>query len=148
MEPSIQLLLAMAAPPVRWEDEEKGVYDVEHLRQEFRRRLYGRGRTEVPVLQRDSPAGAEVKTPGLEGAQADECLLVPVGTGSVVEGDDKDQNTELLWMAGCVQKWEDEEKACYDLETLREEFHKRLHGHREQQVLTSEKQNGSSEKKE
>jgi hypothetical protein len=111
MDPNTKLLLTMAAAAARWEDEEKAVYDVEYLREEFRRRLYRSGRAEVPVEQQDSPAGAEVKTPGLEGPQAEECLLVPVATGSVVEGGDTDQNTELLLKASCVRNWEDEEKA-------------------------------------
>ena len=33
MDPNTKLLLAMAAPPARWEDEEKAIYDVEYLRE-------------------------------------------------------------------------------------------------------------------
>ncbi len=43
MDPNMELLLAKAAPPIRWEDEEKATNDVEQLREEFRRRLYGNG---------------------------------------------------------------------------------------------------------
>jgi hypothetical protein len=38
MDPNTELLLAKAAQPLRWEDEEKATNDVEELREEFRRR--------------------------------------------------------------------------------------------------------------
>ena len=41
MDRNTELLLAKAGQPSRWEDEQKATNDVEQLREEFRRRLYG-----------------------------------------------------------------------------------------------------------
>lgn len=52
-----------------------------------------------------------------------------------------DPNTELLLQkAARVKNWEDEESAVYDLETLRAEFHRRLHG--DNGATHNEEQNG------
>ena len=53
MDPNTELLLAKAAQPIRWEDEEKATNDVEQLREEFRRRLYGNGEAAGAVRERD-----------------------------------------------------------------------------------------------
>jgi hypothetical protein len=54
------------------------------------------------------------------------------------------QNEELLLQKSArVQNWEDEEKASYDLETLREEFRKRLYANEQTAPPTGE--NGQSE---
>ena len=59
MDPNTELLLAKAGQPPRWEDEEKATNDVEQLREEFRRRLYGNGSAEAPPEQKNGPAGAK-----------------------------------------------------------------------------------------
>jgi hypothetical protein len=57
-----------------------------------------------------------------------------------------DRNTELLLQKiARAQNWEDEEKASYDLETLRQEFQKRLHEKVPMTPLGSE-QNGVASK--
>jgi len=43
MDQNAELFLARTGQPTRWEDEEKATNDVEELREEFRRRLYGSG---------------------------------------------------------------------------------------------------------
>jgi hypothetical protein len=59
-----------------------------------------------------------------------------------------DPNTKLLLQkVARAQNWEDEEKASYDLETLREEFQKRLHG-KERETIPSGGEHGAAEKKE
>jgi hypothetical protein len=40
MDKSTRLILAHAAPPASWEDEEKATNDLGVLREEFRKRLY------------------------------------------------------------------------------------------------------------
>ena len=47
MDQNTELLLSGAASSTRWEDEEKATNDVEQLREEFRRRLYGDTSTEA-----------------------------------------------------------------------------------------------------
>jgi hypothetical protein len=61
MDPNTDLLLAKAGQPPRWEDEEKATNDVEQLREEFRRRLYGSGCAETSTEQKNGPAGAEAR---------------------------------------------------------------------------------------
>jgi hypothetical protein len=59
-----------------------------------------------------------------------------------------DLNTDLLLQKSAhVKNWEDEESASYDLEALREEFQKRLHG-TERKTVLEPAQNGTSGKKE
>lgn len=41
MDRNTELLLIKAGQITRWEDEEKATNDVQQLREEFRRRLYG-----------------------------------------------------------------------------------------------------------
>lgn len=44
-----------------------------------------------------------------------------------------ERNTKLLFaMSGQPARWEDEEKSSYDLDVLREEFHRRLYADSEQ----------------
>ena len=57
MDQNIELLLAKAAQPIRWEDEEKATNDVEQLREEFRRRLYGNGEADGAVRERNGSSG-------------------------------------------------------------------------------------------
>jgi hypothetical protein len=57
MDPNTELLLAKAAQPIRWEDEEKATNDVEQLREEFRRRLYGNGEADGADRGRDGSSG-------------------------------------------------------------------------------------------
>jgi hypothetical protein len=57
MDQNLELLLAKAAPPIRWEDEEKATNDVEQLREEFRRRLYGNGEADGTVRERNGSSG-------------------------------------------------------------------------------------------
>jgi hypothetical protein len=57
MDQNLELLLANAAQPIRWENEEKATYDVEQLREEFRRRLYGNGEAEGAVRERNGSSG-------------------------------------------------------------------------------------------
>lgn len=61
MDQNTELLLAKAAPALRWEDEEKATNDVEQLREEFRRRLYGDGGDEGAAREGDGSfsAGSE-----------------------------------------------------------------------------------------
>ncbi len=47
MDENTELLLATAGRTTRWEDEEKATNDVDQLREEFRRRLYGNGPNET-----------------------------------------------------------------------------------------------------
>ncbi len=42
MDENARLLLEKGSRAPAWEDEERGNYDLETLREEFRRRLYGR----------------------------------------------------------------------------------------------------------
>jgi hypothetical protein len=58
MDPNMELLLAKAAPPIRWEDEEKATNDVEQLREEFRRRLYGNGEADGTAKERKDSSGS------------------------------------------------------------------------------------------
>jgi hypothetical protein len=60
MDRNTLLLLAQAGEGQRWEDEERGNYDAEQLRAEFRRHLYGA----------DS-APAEIKAGASDAASAD-----------------------------------------------------------------------------
>jgi hypothetical protein len=58
-----------------------------------------------------------------------------------------DPNTDLLLQkAARVKNWEDEESASYDLQTLREEFQRRLYGTNGQTVLAQEQHSTSSKK--
>jgi hypothetical protein len=58
-----------------------------------------------------------------------------------------DPNTRLLLQkAARVQNWEDEEKASYDLDTLREEFQKRLHGNEQKANAPGVKDGAAREK--
>lgn len=57
MDPNTELILAKAAPPIRWEDEEKATNDVDELREQFRRRLYGSGEAEGAGRERNGPPG-------------------------------------------------------------------------------------------
>ena len=56
MDQNAELLLARAAQPVRWEDEEKATNDVEQLREEFRLRLYANGNAAPTAQTRNAPA--------------------------------------------------------------------------------------------
>ena len=40
MDVNTTLLLSLTGESTRWEDQERGNYDVDQLRQEFRKRLY------------------------------------------------------------------------------------------------------------
>jgi hypothetical protein len=57
MDANTTLLLALTGESTRWEDEERGNYDVDQLRQEFRSRLYA---TEIPPV---APAPTAEKMP-------------------------------------------------------------------------------------
>ena len=61
MDQNTELLLAKAAQLIRWEDEEKATNDVEQLREEFRRRLYGNGEAGGAARQRDGSSGTGSK---------------------------------------------------------------------------------------
>ena len=65
MDRNMVLLLEKAARMTRWEDEEKATNDVEELREEFRRRLYGNGCVESKAEQADGAAGTEARNGGL-----------------------------------------------------------------------------------
>ena len=60
MDRNTELLLARAAQPLRWEDEDKATNDIEQLREEFRRRLYANG-GEAQAQERTGPSAAEQK---------------------------------------------------------------------------------------
>ena len=57
MDQNTELLLAKAAQPTRWEDEEKATNDVGLLREEFRRRLYGNGEGDGAARERNGSSG-------------------------------------------------------------------------------------------
>jgi hypothetical protein len=59
MDRNTELLLATARQVTRWEDEEKATNDVEQLREEFRRRLYGSGRGETRAERRNGAGDSE-----------------------------------------------------------------------------------------
>ena len=57
MDQNTELILAMAAALIRWEDEEKATNDVEQLREEFRQRLYGNGEAKAAVREQNGSRG-------------------------------------------------------------------------------------------
>jgi hypothetical protein len=65
MDRNIELLLAKAGQLTRWEDEEKATNDVEELREEFRRRLYGSGCVKNATEQTNGAAGTQARGGGL-----------------------------------------------------------------------------------
>jgi hypothetical protein len=65
MDRNTELLLATARQVTRWEDEEKATNDVEELREEFRRRLYGGACVKGAGEQADGAAGTESKSGGV-----------------------------------------------------------------------------------
>jgi hypothetical protein len=58
MDPNTELLLQKAARVKNWEDEESASYDLETLRAEFHKRLYGSGQKATPE---DGQNGASAK---------------------------------------------------------------------------------------
>jgi len=62
MDRNTELLLAKAGELTRWEDEEKPTNDVEELREEFRRRLYGNGCVKSAAGQTNGAADTEAKS--------------------------------------------------------------------------------------
>jgi hypothetical protein len=65
MDRNTELLLAQAGQLARWEDEEKATNDVEQLREEFRRQLYGSGCVKSAAEQTNGAAGTETRNGGL-----------------------------------------------------------------------------------
>jgi hypothetical protein len=61
MDRNTELLLVKATQLARWEDEEKATNDVEELREEFRRRLYGSECVKSPAEPRNGVTPAEAK---------------------------------------------------------------------------------------
>jgi hypothetical protein len=61
MDRNTELLLANSRQLTRWEDEEKATNDVEELREEFRRRLYGSSCAETPPEPLSEPADTHVR---------------------------------------------------------------------------------------
>jgi hypothetical protein len=62
MDPNTELLLAKSRQLTRWEDEEKATNDVEQLREEFLRRLYGSGRAELAGDRRSGGGDTESRS--------------------------------------------------------------------------------------
>jgi hypothetical protein len=65
MDRNTELLLAKAGQLTRWEDEEKATNDVEQLREEFRRRLYGGGAGTSLAEQMKGSVASGAATDGL-----------------------------------------------------------------------------------
>jgi hypothetical protein len=65
MDRNTELLLAQSRQLTRWEDEEKATSDVEELREEFRRLLYGDGCAERTAEQTNGVAGTGSKDASL-----------------------------------------------------------------------------------
>ena len=57
MDPNTELLLQKAARAKNWEDEESASYDLDTLRAEFHKRLYGTDRKAVTEEQHNGASG-------------------------------------------------------------------------------------------
>jgi hypothetical protein len=64
MDRNTELLLVKAGQLTRWEDEEKATNDVEQLREEFRRRLYGSGCAQTPLVSPNRTDGSGARSTG------------------------------------------------------------------------------------